>query len=133
MHHQESSTMSQNNNGSVSLQAHWLKFRWTKYFNRFSNKLRFIILITALIMSIILFIISCFVVKHYLIIEAYDNLQTLGQLKQTQIDNYLQQLKGQLILASRDAVVKEAMIEFADAFSSIESGSYELPEYEDLY
>jgi len=125
--------MSQNNNESVKPQVHRSLFGWTKYFGIFRNKLRFIILITALIMSVILFILSYFLVRQHLRKEANDNLITLGQVKHRQIEDYLHQLKGQLILASRDAVVKEAMNEFADAFGTIESDSYGLPEYEGLY
>lgn len=90
-------------------------------------------MITALIMSVILFILSCFLVRQHLKSETIDNLTAIGQFKHSQFENYIHQLKAQLILASRDAVVKEAMVEFTDAFRTIESDSYGLPEYEGLY
>ncbi len=106
---------------------------WTKYFSSLRNKLRFIIFITALIMSVMLFLLLFFLIRQNLKRDTYDKLQTLAELKQGQIEDYFHQLKGQVILASRDAMIKDAIIEFTDAFGSIESDSYELPDYADLY
>lgn len=88
---------------------------------------------TALMMSVALIVISYFLIRQYLKKEIYDQLQTLSEVKQLQIENYFHQLEGQVILASRDAVLKDAINAFADAFGSIESDSYELPDYADLY
>lgn len=125
--------MNRNNSDSIKSQAHRSLSGWAKYFGVFRNKLKLIILITALIMSVVFFILSYFLVRQHLRIEAGNHLTTLGQFKHRQIEDYLHQLKGQLILASRDAVVKEAMNEFEEAFSAIESDSYGLPEHEGLY
>src|SRR4030042_6935121 len=133
MHNQESSTINRNDNENVSSKGPGLPYRWTKYFNSMSNKLRFIILVTALIMSVFFFIMSYFLIRQYLKQEVDDDLHTLAEIKHRQIEDYFHRLKGQIILASRDEVVKEAMTEFADAFGSIESDSYELPDYADLY
>ena len=84
-------------------------------------------------MSVILFILSCFLVRQHLKNEAIDSLTTIGHFKHDQFEDYMHQLKAQLILAARDEVVKEAMVEFTDAFRTIESDSYGLPEYEGLY
>ena len=133
MHNQESDTLSGNNNVNVNSKGYGLPYRWIKYFKSLKNKLRFIIFVTALLMTVALFIMSYFLIRHYLTRDTYDNLQTLAELKHEQTDNYFYQLKGQIILASKDVVVREAMNEFADAFGTIESDSYELPDYPDLY
>lgn len=125
--------MNRNSNEIDSSQERGKLSGWTKHFSIFRNKLRFIILITALIMSAVLFVLSYFLIRQYLKQETCNNLLTLGQFKHRQIDNYTHQIKGQLILASRDAVVRDALNDFADAFRTIESDSYELPEYGGLY
>lgn len=133
MQNQELSTKGRSNNENGNSTGHDIASRWTKYFSSLRNKLRIIIFITALIMSVILFLLSYILIRQNLKRETYDKLQTLADLKHGQIADYFHQLKSQAILASRDAMIKEAMIEFTDAFGSIESDSYELPDYADLY
>ncbi len=104
----------------------------TSYFYSLKNRLRLAILGTAVLLSLLLLIISFFILAAYQKKETYENLKVISQFKRDQIEQYYRQIESQIVLATRDERLTEAFGELADGFASIESDSYELPDYKEL-
>ena len=127
MHNQETTNMNQHEIENVGTRSNIFSSLWVKYFSSFRNKLRGIIMASALFMGLLLLVLSYLIIRFHTRKETSDELLAISQFKQQQIEKHFYQLESQIILAGRDATLQAAMTDFSDAFNTIESDSYELP------